>query len=33
MESGLLRLPSTFSDTITGKFWVDRVRMGAEGKW
>jgi hypothetical protein len=30
---GLLRLPRAFSATLTGRFGMGTVRMGAEGRW
>jgi hypothetical protein len=32
-ESGLLRLSRAFSATLTGRFGMGMVRMGAEGRW
>jgi hypothetical protein len=30
---GLLRLSRAFSATVTGRFGIGTVRMGAEGRW
>jgi hypothetical protein len=30
---GLLRLSRAFSATLTGRFGMGTVRMGAEGRW
>jgi hypothetical protein len=32
-EGGLLRLSKAFSATLTGRFGMGTVRMGAEGRW
>jgi hypothetical protein len=31
--AGLLRLFRAFSATLTGRFGMDTVRMGVEGRW
>jgi hypothetical protein len=31
--AGLLRLSRAFSATLTGRFGMGTVRMGAEGRW
>jgi hypothetical protein len=32
-RGGLLRLSRAFSATLTGRFGMDTVRMGAGGRW